>query len=177
MDKKHKLPIVFTISLFIFILRSIFISEKTFQIKYNIHFNLFNALLFIVVSLVITAGVLILNTNITYFIIKKIIIRFSDINIDNYDFKNTLYFIYLLSYSITGAISVITSLFITITNLFITITNLFTLLMSLGNYVLVALLLFIELKKANVSKKVNTLLTLVILIGNSLTVVYMLLQS
>ena len=35
----------------------------------------------------------------------------------------------------------------------------------------------IELKKANVSKKVNTLLTLVILIGNSLTVVYMLLQS
>ena len=112
-----------------------------------------------------------------YFIIKKIIIRFSDINIDNYDFKNTLYFIYLLSYSITGAISVITSLFITITNLFITITNLFTLLMSLGNYVLVALLLFIELKKANVSKKVNTLLTLVILIGNSLTVVYMLLQS
>jgi len=34
-----------------------------------------------------------------------------------------------------------------------------------------------ELKKANVSKKVNTLLTLVILIGNSLTVVYMLLQS
>ena len=163
MDKKHKLPIVFTISLFIFILRSIFISEKTFQIKYNIHFNL-------VISLVITAGVLILNTNITYFIIKKIIIRFSDINIDNYDFKNTLYFIYLLSYSITGAISVITSLFITITNLF-------TLLMSLGNYVLVALLLFIELKKANVSKKVNTLLTLVILIGNSLTVVYMLLQS
>lgn len=105
-----------------------------------------------------------------YFIIKKIIIRFSDINIDNYDFKNTLYSIYLLSYSITGAISVITSLFITITNLF-------TLLMSLGNYVLVALLLFIELKKANVSKKVNTLLTLVILIGNSLTVVYMLLQS
>lgn len=170
MDKKHKLPIVFTISLFIFILRSIFISEKTFQIKYNIHFNLFNTLLFIVVSLVITTGVLILNTNITYFIIKKIIIRFSDINIDNYDFKNTLYFIYLLSYSITGAISVITSLFITITNLF-------TLLMSLGNYVLVALLLFIELKKANVSKKVNTLLTLVILIGNSLTVVYMLLQS
>ena len=169
MDKKHKLPIVFTISLFIFILRSIFISEKTFQIKYNIHFNLFNTLLFIVISLVITAGVLILNTNITYFIIKKIIIRFSDINIDNYDFKNTLYFIYLLSYSITGAISVITSLFITITNLF-------TLLMSLGNYVLVALLLFIELKKANVSK-VNTLLTLVILIGNSLTVVYMLLQS
>ena len=170
MDKKHKLPIVFTISLFIFILRSIFISEKTFQIKYNIHFNLFNTLLFIVISLVITAGVLIWNTNITYFIIKKIIIRFSDINIDNYDFKNTLYFIYLLSYSITGAISVITSLFITITNLF-------TLLMSLGNYVLVALLLFIELKKANVSKKVNTLLTLVILIGNSLTVVYMLLQS
>ena len=131
MDKKHKLPIVFTISLFIFILRSIFISEKTFQIKYNIHFNLLN----------------------------------------------TLSFIYLLSYSITCAISVITSLFITITNLFITITNLFTLLMSLGNYVLVALLLFIELKKANVSKKVNTLLTLVILIGNSLTVVYMLLQS
>ena len=65
MDKKHKLPIVFTISLFIFILRSIFISEKTFQIKYNIHFNLFNTLLFIVISLVITAGVLILNTNIT----------------------------------------------------------------------------------------------------------------
>ena len=64
-----------------------------------------------------------------------------------------------------------------ITSLFITITNLFTLLMSLCNYVLVALLLFIELKKANVSKKVNTLLTLVILIGNSLTVVYMLLQS
>lgn len=64
-------------------------------------------------------------------------------------------------------------------NLFINVLyrNLFTLLMSLGNYVLVALLLFIELKKANVSKKVNTLLTLVILIGNSLTVVYMLLQS
>ena len=170
MEKKYRLPIVFTISLFVFVLRSIFISEKTFQIKYNVDFNLFSTLLFIAISLAITTGVLILNTNITYFVIKKVILRFSDINLDNYDFKNTLYFFYLLSYSVTGVISLITSLFITITNLF-------TLLMSLGNYVLVALLLFIELKKVNVSKRINILLTLIILIGNGLTVVYMILQS
>lgn len=170
MEKKYRLPIVFTISLFVFILRSIFISEKAFQLKYNMHFNLSNTLLFMVISLIITAGVLILNINITYFIIKKVIIRFSNVNLDNYGFKNTLYFIYLLSYSITDGISVVTSLFITITNLY-------TQLISLSNYILVALLLFIELNKVNVSKRVNTLLTLIILIGNSLTAVYMLLQS
>lgn len=127
-------------------------------------------LLFIAISLAITTGVLILNTNITYFVIKKVILRFSDINLDNYDFKNTLYFFYLLSYSVTGVISLITSLFITITSLFIQ-------LMSIGSYILVALLLFIELKKVNVSKRINILLTLIILIGNGLTVVYMILQS
>lgn len=170
MEKKYRLPIVFTISLFVFVLRSIFISEKTFQIKYNVDFNLFSTLLFIAISLAITTGVLILNTNITYFVIKKVILRFSDINLDNYDFKNTLYFFYLLSYSVTGVISLITSLFITITSLF-------TQLMSIGSYILVALLLFIELKKVNVSKRINILLTLIILIGNGLTVVYMILQS
>lgn len=170
MEKKYRLPIVFTISLFVFVLRSIFISEKTFQIKYNVDFNLFSTLLFIAISLAITTGVLILNTNITYFVIKKVILRFSDINLDNYDFKNTLYFFYLLSYSVTGVISLITSLFITITSLFIQ-------LMSIGSYILVALLLFIELKKVNVSKRINILLTLIILIGNGLTVVYMILQS
>lgn len=170
MEKKYRLPIVFTISLFVFVLRSIFISEKTFQIKYNLDFNLFSTLLFIAISLAITTGVLILNTNITYFVIKKVILRFSDINLDNYDFKNTLYFFYLLSYSVTGVISLITSLFITITSLFIQ-------LMSIGSYILVALLLFIELKKVNVSKRINILLTLIILIGNGLTVVYMILQS
>lgn len=49
--------------------------------------------------------------------------------------------------------------------------------MSIGSYILVALLLFIELKKVNVSKRINILLTLIILIGNGLTVVYMILQS
>lgn len=170
MEKKYRLPIVFTVSLFVFVLRSIFISEKTFQIKYNVDFNLFSTLLFIAISLAITTGVLILNTNITYFVIKKVILRFSDINLDNYDFKNTLYFFYLLSYSVTGVISLITSLFITITSLF-------TQIMSIGSYILVALLLFIELKKVNVSKRINILLTLIILIGNGLTVVYMILQS
>lgn len=134
------------------------------------HFNLSNTLLFMIISLMITAGVLILNININYFIIKKVIIRFSNINLDDYGFKNTLYFIYLLSYSITGGISVVTSSFTTVTNLY-------TQLISLGNYILVALLLFIELKKVNVSKRINTLLTLVILIGNSLTIIYMILQS
>lgn len=129
------------------------------------HFNLSNTLLFMIISLMITAGVLILNININYFIIKKVIIRFSNINLDDYGFKNTLYFIYLLSYSITGGISVVTSSFTTVTNLY-------TQLISLGNYILVALLLFIELKKVNVSKRINTLLTLVILIGNSLTIIY-----
>lgn len=170
MEKKCRLPIIFTISLFVFILRSIFISEKIFQLKYNMHFNLSNTLLFMIISLMITAGVLILNININYFIIKKVIIRFSNINLDDYGFKNTLYFIYLLSYSITGGISVVTSSFTTVTNLY-------TQLISLGNYILVALLLFIELKKVNVSKRINTLLTLVILIGNSLTIIYMILQS
>lgn len=170
MEKKYRLPIVFTVSLFVFVLRSIFISEKTFQIKYNVDFNLFSTLLFIAISLAITTGVLILNTSITYFVIKKVILRFSDINLDNYDFKNTLYFFYLLSYSVTGVISLITSLFITITSLF-------TQIMSIGSYILVALLLFIELKKVNVSKRINILLTLIILIGNGLTVVYMILQS
>lgn len=170
MEKKYRLPVIFTISLLVFILRIIFISEKTFQLKYNMHFNLPNTLLFMVISFIITAGVLILNVNINYFIIKKAIIRFSNINLDNYGFKKSLYFIYLLSYSITGVISVVTSLFTTITNLH-------TQLISLGNYILVALLLFIVLKKVNVSKRINILLTLIILIGNSLTIVYMILQS
>ncbi len=62
----------------------------------------------------------------------------------------------LLSYSITGNISLITSLFITTTNSY-------TLLMSLGKYILVALL-FIELKKISVLKKKYALLTLINLI-------------
>lgn len=168
MEREYKLSIVFMISLFVFIFRSIFISEKIIQLNYDMHFNVYNTLLFIIISLVITAGVFILNTNVTYFVVKKIIIRFSDINLDNYYFKNTLYFIYLLSYSITGLLSVITSYFITITNLY-------TLLISLGNYALVSLLLFMELKKVDVSKKINLLLTSIIFIGNSLTVAYMML--
>lgn len=168
MEREYKLSIVFMISLFVFIFRSIFISEKIIQLNYDLHFNVYNTLLFIIISLVITAGVFILNTNVTYFVVKKIIIRFSDINLDNYYFKNTLYFIYLLSYSITGLLSVITSYFITITNLY-------TLLISLGNYALVSLLLFMELKKVDVSKKINLLLTSIIFIGNSLTVAYMML--
>lgn len=168
MEREYKLSIVFMISLFVFIFRSIFISEKIIQLNYDMHFNVYNTLLFIIISLVITAGVFILNTNVTYFVVKKIIIRFSDINLDNYYFKNTLYFIYLLSYSITGLLSVITSYFITITNLY-------TLLISLGNYALVPLLLFMELKKVDVSKKINLLLTSIIFIGNSLTVAYMML--
>lgn len=170
MEREYKLSIVFMISLFVFIFRSIFISEKIIQLNYDMHFNVYNTLLFIIISLVITAGVFILNTNVTYFVVKKIIIRFSDINLDNYYFKNTLYFIYLLSYSITGLLSVITSYFITITNLY-------TLLISLGNYALVSLLLFMELKKVDVSKKINLLLTSIIFIGNSLTVAYMMLRS
>lgn len=170
MEKRIKLPIVFTVSLFVFILRSVFISKKTFQLKYNVHFNLLNTLLFLLISLVIIVAVLILNTNITYFILKKIIIRFSNINLDTYDFKNILYFIYLLSYSIIGTISVITSLFITITNLY-------TILMSLMNYIIVALLLFLELKKLSVPIKINMLLNFIILIGNSFTIVYMMLKS
>lgn len=75
----------------------------------------------------------------------------------------------LLSYSITGNISLITSLFITTTNSY-------TLLMSLGKYILVALL-FIELKKISVLKKQYALLTLINLIWSSLMVVYMMLQS
>ena len=75
----------------------------------------------------------------------------------------------LLSYSITGNISLITSLFITTTNSY-------TLLMSLGKYILVALL-FIELKKISVLKKQYALLTLINLILSSLMVVYMMLQS
>ncbi|MGO7969169.1 hypothetical protein ACC720_38520, partial [Rhizobium ruizarguesonis] len=55
------------------------------------------------------------------------------------------------------------------------ITDQYFIFISVINYVLVSLLLLLELKKLNVPNKVNILLASLIFLGNSLTILYMML--
>jgi len=167
--KNHKLAMMCITSLVIFIIRSIFISRNEFQMKYNMSFNLSATLFFIGISLLIAAGILVLNVSVNYFIVESVVDKLCGINLLEYGFKNTLYYIYLLAYCLTTIVSMFMKSIFPSAD-FVTMTT------SLCNYLIVAYFLYFELKKIGVSRKINVLLTTTIFLGNCLTILYMLVR-
>lgn len=167
--KNRKLAILCATSLALFIIRSLFISKSEIQIKYAIAFDLRATLLFMGISLLIITGVLILNVNINYFIIESVASKFCGIELLRSSFKNILYCIYLSAYCLSTVVSMIIGTIFSETDLVTAIT-------SLCNYLIVACLLYFELRKNGISQKINFLLTTTIFLGNCLTVLYMLLR-
>lgn len=167
--KNRKLAMLYAISLVLFIIRSLFIAKSEIQIKYDVAFDLSTTLIFIGISVLIAAGILILNVNINYFIIENVGRKFCGINLLKYSFKNTLYYIYLSAYCLTTIVSVIIGVIFSETDL-VTVTT------SLCNYLIAACFLYFELRKIGISQKIDFLITVTIFLGNCLTVLYMLLR-
>ncbi|HFI0404807.1 TPA: hypothetical protein ACGOYB_000892 [Streptococcus suis] len=168
MIKHIKLFVLSIFAVFIFVVRYIMISKDILQDKYRFEFNVYTITIFILISLIITVGVLILNVHINYYVISKLLNKLCNINVSRNFLKNSLYYTYISAYSIANFVLIILGLGTKITSQYF-------IFISVINYVLVSLLLFLEIKKLNVPNKVNTLLASLIFLGNSLTILYMML--
>ena len=166
--KNIKLFVLSIFAVFIFVVRYILISKDILQDKFRFEFNVYTMFIFIVISLIITIGVFILNIHINYYVISKLLNKFCDINVSRSYLKNSLYYTYISAYSIANFVLIILGLGTKITDQYF-------IFISVINYVLVSLLLLLELKKLNVPNKVNILLASLIFLGNSLTILYMML--
>ena len=168
MIKNIKLFVLSIFAVFIFVVRYILISKDILQDKFRFEFNVYTMFIFIVISLIITIGVFILNIHINYYVISKLLNKFCNINVSRSYLKNSLYYTYISAYSIAHFVLIILGLGTKITDQYF-------IFISVINYVLVSLLLLLELKKLNVPNKVNILLASLIFLGNSLTILYMML--
>lgn len=124
----------------------------------------------IIASLILTTLTCILSVNITNFIIISIVQKKAHTDLTEYDFKNKLYIIYLLGINFSNIILVLCT-FLFRAN----IINL-TIISSLISYILISLMISVNLKEIIGRNRLNIHLPILIFFGNSITVLYMMLQ-